>query len=83
MLELRFIRENLHLVKEKTALRGQNTDKIDQFSSIDQRRLELLAEVEGLKNRRNIVSKEISQLKQDTARRAAEAILPYLSAASR
>lgn len=65
MLELRFIRENLQLVREKTALRGQNTDRIDQFSTIDQRRLALLAEVEGLKNRRNIVSKEISQLKLD------------------
>ena len=65
MLELRFIRENLQLVREKTALRGQNTDRIDQFSAIDQRRLALLAEVEGLKNRRNIVSKEISQLKLD------------------
>jgi seryl-tRNA synthetase len=63
MLELRFIRENLELVRVKTALRGQNTDKIDQFSSIDQRRLTLLAEVEGLKSRRNTVSKEISQLK--------------------
>ena len=65
MLELRFIRENLELVKEKTALRGQDTAKLDQFSTLDQRRLSLLADVEGLKNRRNTVSKEISLLKQD------------------
>lgn len=66
MLELRFIRENLELVKEKTARRGQDTGKIDEFASIDQRRLSLLAEVETLKNRRNTVSKEISLLKQGT-----------------
>lgn len=65
MLELRFIRENLELVKEKTTLRGQDTAKLDQFSTLDQRRLSLLADVEGLKNRRNTVSKEISLLKQD------------------
>lgn len=65
MLELRFIRENLELVREKTALRGQDTAKLDRFSTLDQRRLSLLADVEGLKNRRNTVSKEISLLKQD------------------
>jgi seryl-tRNA synthetase len=68
MLELRFIRENLELVKEKTARRGQDTNKIDEFASIDQRRLSLLAEVEMLKNRRNTVSKEISLLKQGTGK---------------
>ena len=64
MLELRFIRENIELVKEKTARRGQGTGKLDDFAQIDQQRLAILTEVEGLKNRRNIVSKEVSLLKQ-------------------
>ena len=72
MLELRFIRENIELVKEKTVRRGQDTAKLEDFVKIDQERLSILAEVEGLKNRRNMVSKEVSQLKQgsgqDTAR---------------
>jgi len=66
MLELRFIRENKELVKEKTARRGQGSGKLDDFAQIDQQRLSILTEVEGLKNRRNIVSKEVSQLKQGT-----------------
>ena len=73
MLELRFIRENLDLVKEKTARRGQDTAKLDDFAQIDQQRLTILAEVEGLKNKRNIVSKEVSQLKQGSGQDAARA----------
>lgn len=73
MLELRFIRENLELVKEKTARRGQDTTKLDDFASTDQRRLSVLAEVEALKNRRNTVSKEISLLKQGSGQEAERA----------
>lgn len=73
MLELRFIRENLDLVKEKTARRGQDTARLDDFARIDQQRLTILAEVEGLKNKRNIVSKEVSQLKQGSGQDAARA----------
>lgn len=64
MLELRFIRENFDLVKEKTVKRGVDTDKLDTFLEIDKKRLELLGEVESLKNLRNRTSKEIAQLKQ-------------------
>lgn len=64
MLELRFIRENIDLVREKCIHRGMNTDLIDAFTEIDSRRLALLGEVEQLKNRRNTVSKEIAPLKK-------------------
>ncbi|MDP3480651.1 MAG: serine--tRNA ligase [Desulfoprunum sp.] len=73
MLELRFIRENIELVKEKTARRGQDTAKLDDFIETDQRRLSILTEVEGLKNRRNKVSKEVSLLKQGSGQDAARA----------
>lgn len=73
MLELRFIRENLEIVKEKTARRGQDTCKLDEFASTDQHRLAILTEVEGLKNRRNTVSKEISLLKQGSGQDAEQA----------
>ena len=63
MLELRFIRENIDLVKEKTARRGMETTLLDEFARIDRQRLTTLAEVEGLKNKRNTTSSEIAVLK--------------------
>jgi seryl-tRNA synthetase len=64
MLELRFVRENLDLVRKKSLLRGVDPQLIDLFSETDSRRLRTLAEVEALKNRRNTVSKTIAALKQ-------------------
>jgi len=64
MLELRFIRENIDLVREKCIHRGMSTDLVNSFTEIDSRRLSLLAEVEQLKNRRNTVSKDIAPLKK-------------------
>ena len=64
MLELRFIRENLSLVKKKTELRGITDSGIEQFEVIDKKRRELLFEIENLRNRRKIVSQEIAVLKK-------------------
>lgn len=64
MLELRFIRENLSLVKEKCNCRGMDDELVNQFTAIDEKRLAILGEVENLKNKRNITSKEIAKLKQ-------------------
>ncbi len=84
MLELRFIRENLDLVREKTAHRGISTDKVDDFASVDQKRLELLQDVESLKNKRNTASKEIAQLKQgsDEEKKQADTLIPEMRKAS-
>ncbi len=65
MLELRFIRENIELVKAKTAKRGMDTAMLDRFMEVDKRRLAILGEVESLKNRRNTVSKEIAVFKKN------------------
>ncbi len=67
MLELRFIRENIDLVKEKIKLRGITNSRIDEFVDIDRRRRELLSEVEDLRNRRKTVSQEIADLKKQQA----------------
>lgn len=77
MLELRFIRENLDFVKEKTAKRGMATDKLDEFSKLDQQRLALLTEADSLKNKRNIASREIAELKRgsDQDKAAAEPMI--------
>uniref|UniRef100_UPI0040567ACC serine--tRNA ligase n=1 Tax=Candidatus Electrothrix sp. TaxID=2170559 RepID=UPI0040567ACC len=75
MLELRFIRENIDLVREKCLYRGMNTDLIEKFTAIDGQRLSLLAEVEQLKNRRNTVSKEIASLKKAGEHEQAEPLI--------
>lgn len=65
MLELRFIRENIDLVKEKIKFRNIEHSRIDDFIEIDKKRRELLSEVEGLRNRRKTVSQEIAELKKN------------------
>ena len=67
MLELRFIRENLDLVRKKTELRGIRDSRVEDFAAVDQERRELLAELESLRNRRKIVSGEIAELKKRNA----------------
>ncbi len=64
MLELRYLRENLDLVREKNARRGLAPELLDNLIAVDQRRLDLLAEAEALKNQRNTVSREIARRKQ-------------------
>ena len=82
MLELRFIRENLSLVKEKIQRRGMANSRIEDFEAIDRERLEILAETEGLRNRRNTVSAEIAELKK-AGRDAEGLILEMREAGSR
>jgi seryl-tRNA synthetase len=65
MLELRFIRENLKLVKEKTAFRGITDSRLSEFEKIDLQRRELLTEVETLRNQRKTASQEIGILKKE------------------
>ncbi|BHH84422.1 serine--tRNA ligase [Desulforhopalus sp. 52FAK] len=66
MLELRFIRENLELVKDKCVKRGMDTSLVDNFATTDKKRLALLSEVETLKAERNRVSGQIAELKKGT-----------------
>ncbi|NOQ47266.1 MAG: serine--tRNA ligase [Desulfobulbaceae bacterium] len=75
MLELRFIRENIDLVREKSLHRGVDPTLIDRFTQTDARRLSLLAEVETLKNRRNTVSREIAPFKQAGEHEKAEPLI--------
>ncbi len=65
MLELRYLREHLDLVREKTARRGAAPELLDNLVAVDQRRLDLLAEAEALKGQRNTVSREIARRKQE------------------
>ncbi len=75
MLELRFIREHIDLVRKKTALRRLDPAIIDRFTETDSRRLALLGEVESLKNLRNTASQEIAELKKTGAHDQAEPLI--------
>ena len=66
MLDIKFLRQNLDLVRRKLAERGQTID-VEQFSALDARRRDLLQEVETLRNERNTVSKEIGDRKKHKA----------------
>ena len=75
MLELRFVRENIELVRNKSQLRGVAPQILDRFTQTDTRRLTALAQVEALKNRRNTVSKTIAILKQEGKGEQAEPMI--------
>ena len=64
MLDLRFVRKNIDLIRGMLKSRGMAID-IDSFVELDRRRREILGEVEGLKAKRNQLLGKISQLKKE------------------
>lgn len=66
MLDLKRIRNNIEEVKAALANRGEDFDAstIDELISLDEKRREILVEVEVLKNKRNQDSGEIAKLKK-------------------
>ncbi|MGM0471076.1 MAG: serine--tRNA ligase [Bacillota bacterium] len=64
MLDLKFVRENIDLIKQ--SLEQRNTDAaLDEFKEYDQRRRDALYEVEQLKHQRNETSEKIGELKRN------------------
>jgi len=67
MLDIRLIREQPDVVKE--AMRKLNAQApIDDILRLDEERRELLQQVEGLRHRRNAVSSQIGQMKEQELR---------------
>ena len=63
MLDMKFVRD--HLDEVQTMLeRRCNPLRLDDFSALEKRRREILAEAEALKGKRNAASKEISVMKK-------------------
>jgi seryl-tRNA synthetase len=63
MLEIKFVRQNLSLVQE--ALKNRNTSSdLEIFQKSDEDRREILAQVESLRHRRNVVSQKIAEMKK-------------------
>ena len=74
MLDIKFIRENPDLARDRLASRGAGDEKhIAEILSHDEQRRKLLAEVEQLKASRNRVSKEIGALMGQKKTEEAEA----------
>lgn len=72
MLDLKFIRDNVQLVKEGLAARNDSSD-IDRILQLDEQRREIIRSVESLKAQRNKASGEIARLKK-SGEEATEAI---------
>ena len=69
MLDLNFIREHPDLVKE-ALVKLNTTAPIDEILALDEERRSLLTEVESMRHRRNVVSKEIGLMKDGQERQA-------------
>ncbi|MFZ1730750.1 MAG: serine--tRNA ligase [Bacteroidota bacterium] len=64
MLDMKRIRETPDLVRQGVLNKNEKGD-VDAVIENDRRRREIIAEVEVLKNTRNVVSQEIAQLKKE------------------
>jgi seryl-tRNA synthetase len=63
MLDIKLIREQPDLVRQRLATRGNGDEtRIDELLALDEQRRKFLAEVESLKAQRNRASKEIGAL---------------------
>jgi len=69
MLDINLIRENPEIVRKSLADRQSDPSPVDEVITLDLKRRELLVKVESLKAERNLVSKEISKLKDPAARK--------------
>ena len=65
MLDQRLLRENLEEVKNRLETRNDDFSYLDEFPKLDQRRREIIGEVEELKAKRNSISKLIGQYKRE------------------
>jgi seryl-tRNA synthetase len=65
MLDIKLIRENPELVKQKLKLRNEDETQIDAIQSIDASRLKLMQRADELKALRNKVSDEIAVMKKN------------------
>ncbi|MDR1312779.1 MAG: serine--tRNA ligase [Deltaproteobacteria bacterium] len=64
MHDLKFVRENIGLLKETLAKRRMDPSLLDRYQELDARRRALLSESEGLQARRNGANAEMARLKK-------------------
>ena len=64
MLDIKRIREDYENVKAGVERRTKGSFGIENIPPMDEKRRALLAEVEAMKNKQNVVSKEIPKMKK-------------------
>ncbi|UCH79801.1 MAG: serine--tRNA ligase [Nitrospiraceae bacterium] len=65
MLNIKLIRENPELVTEALKNRGEDTSSLDNILDIENRRRDLLKDVEEMRQKRNTISQQIGRLKKE------------------
>ena len=65
MLDIKRIREDFDGVKAGVERRGKGDFGIDRVKELDVKRRQILAEVEALKNKQNVTSREVPKLKKE------------------
>ncbi len=70
MLDIVLFRENPKRIREALQLRQMDSAPVDQVIELDNRRRDIISQVEVLKAERNAVSKEIGQMKDPAERQA-------------
>jgi len=63
MLDIKYLRQNIELVRKKMDERGQKID-FDRFLDLDAKKRDILQVVETLRSERNSVSKQVGELKK-------------------
>ena len=63
MLDARLIREKPDIVRESLNKRGATFD-LEKLIRLDEKRRDMIREVEAMKNQRNVTSDEIAKLKK-------------------
>ena len=65
MLNIKLIRENPELVSEALKKRGEDTSSLNKILDIENRRRDLLRDVEEMRQNRNTISQQIGRLKKE------------------
>ncbi|MGA8941922.1 MAG: serine--tRNA ligase [Thermoactinomyces sp.] len=65
MLDIKKLRTQMDEVRQRLSTRQGDLDGLNAFDDLDQRRRTLIQKSEQLKNRRNVVSREIAQMKKN------------------
>ena len=72
MLDLKLIREDTDLVRQALVMRNEDTSILGKLLTADKRHRQLLLQVEGLRAKRNEMSKKIGRMKEKPAELIAE-----------
>lgn len=64
MLDVKQLRENFQEVKARLETKGEDLSDLDRFPHVEEKRRQLIRQVETLKSKRNSVSQEIGRLKR-------------------